>query len=125
MAVSENRKRELEERAAKYMDQVEVGSIFVSSWGYEQTNVDFYQVTRKTEKTITLREIKQLTCETAWCQHEVYPIKDAFEERPILFPAKGKRCKMLGYSDRPMVSLTSYANAYLWDGKVEHATSWA
>ena len=28
------------------------GDVFVSSWGYEQTNVDFYEVVRTTAKYI-------------------------------------------------------------------------
>ncbi|MBF5824150.1 hypothetical protein HQI67_00200 [Escherichia coli] len=35
-----------------------VGDIFVSSWGYEQTNVNFYQVISvHGKKTVTVREI--------------------------------------------------------------------
>lgn len=34
------------------------GDIFYNSWGYDQTNIDFYQVVSTTAKTITLRAIK-------------------------------------------------------------------
>ena len=34
-----------------------VGDIFYSSWGYDQTNVDFYQVVKTTPKTIALKKI--------------------------------------------------------------------
>lgn len=37
---------------------IKPGDIFYNSWGYEQTNVDFYQVVSTTAKTITLRAIK-------------------------------------------------------------------
>lgn len=37
---------------------IKIGDIFYNSWGYEQTNVDFYQVVKTTPKTITLRKIK-------------------------------------------------------------------
>jgi hypothetical protein len=41
---------------------VKVGDIFIDSWGWEQTNVDFYQVVAKpSAKTIVVREI---ACET-------------------------------------------------------------
>ncbi|HCB5058448.1 TPA: hypothetical protein M0F96_004014 [Salmonella enterica subsp. enterica serovar Paratyphi C] len=37
---------------------VSVGDIFVASWGYEQTNVSFYQVISLHGKTtVTVREI--------------------------------------------------------------------
>lgn len=37
---------------------IKPGDIFYNSWGYEQTNIDFYQVISTTAKTITLRRIK-------------------------------------------------------------------
>jgi len=37
---------------------IKPGDIFYNSWGYEQTNIDFYQVVSTTTKTITLRAIK-------------------------------------------------------------------
>ena len=40
-------------------DTVSVGDVFVSSWGYEQTNVTFYQVLSvHGKKTVTVREIR-------------------------------------------------------------------
>lgn len=34
-----------------------VGDILSASWGYEQTNVDYYQVTRATEKSVWVRKV--------------------------------------------------------------------
>lgn len=54
----QNRKIKAELLAA----QVKVGDLFVDSWGYEQTQVDLYQVVAKpTAKTVIVREI---ACET-------------------------------------------------------------
>jgi hypothetical protein len=36
---------------------VEVGAIFCWSWGYDQTNVDFYEVVGVTAKSVRVREI--------------------------------------------------------------------
>jgi hypothetical protein len=58
----EKRKEEAKVRAAEMSAKVKVGDIFVDSWGYEQTNVDFYQVVAKpSPKTVIVREI---ACET-------------------------------------------------------------
>ena len=35
------------------------GDIFVSSWGYDQTNVDFYEVVKVAAKTVTLIPIER------------------------------------------------------------------
>ena len=37
---------------------IKTGDIFYNMWGYEQTNIDYYQVTATTAKTITLKQIK-------------------------------------------------------------------
>ena len=34
-----------------------VGDVFVSSWGYDQTNVNFFQVVKNTDKSVWVREI--------------------------------------------------------------------
>jgi hypothetical protein len=56
------------------------GDIFVASWGYEQTNVNFYQVVSKpSSKTAIIREIGYETVETCgWASENVRPIKDSF-----------------------------------------------
>lgn len=43
-----------------------VGDIVYSSWGYEQTNVDFYEVVRvPSDRSVVVRMIKKLTSENA------------------------------------------------------------
>ena len=42
------RKAEAEAKCA----DIEVGDIYYTSWGYDQTNVDFYMVTGRTAKTV-------------------------------------------------------------------------
>ena len=40
------------------MHNIKAGDIFYNSWGYDQTNIDFYQVVAATAKTITIQKIK-------------------------------------------------------------------
>lgn len=49
-------KKELEERRG-YRHDFKVGDILDSSWGYDQTNIDFYEVIEVSEKTIVVRKI--------------------------------------------------------------------
>lgn len=44
-------------------DNVKKGDIFVATWGWEQTNVDAYQVVEKKGATVALREIALETVE--------------------------------------------------------------
>lgn len=63
----ETRKKEKEKRKAKAAELaagVKVGDIFVDSWGYEQTNIDMYEVVAKpSPKTVVVREIGYETVE--------------------------------------------------------------
>ena len=71
-------KRAAERAAAK--ENVKEGDIFVASWGWEQTNVDAYQVVVKKGATVTLREIALSSVEGSegFMSDRVVPVKDAF-----------------------------------------------
>jgi hypothetical protein len=43
---------------ADHHKKIAIGDIFYSSWGYDQTNVDFYKVVSKTAKKVIVREVK-------------------------------------------------------------------
>lgn len=43
--------------AADFIKTIKVGDIWSCSWGYDQTNVDFYVVVKVTDKMVHLREI--------------------------------------------------------------------
>ena len=44
-------------RETEMAAKLKVGSLLSYSWGYEQTNVEFFEVTAKKGKTVTLRKI--------------------------------------------------------------------
>lgn len=50
------------------------GDILVSSWGYEQTNVDFYEVVKVTAKTVTLIPIERKVQLKGFMRYEATPI---------------------------------------------------
>ena len=60
---------------------VKVGDVFYDSWGYEQTNIDFYQVVALRGKTqIVLRPIHSTGHEIGFCSRIVKPMRDSFYE---------------------------------------------
>lgn len=63
-----------------------IGDIVYNSWGYDQTNIDYYQVVAKTAKTISLRKIK--TCVKEYNAHQMtgwsVPANDNFCSDEIL-----------------------------------------
>ena len=98
---------------------VTVGSVFVSSWGYEQTNVSFYRVIKRTAKMVTLQRIgsETMTTQTAMSGTVIPDFS-----RPMGEPF---RVKIHTYSDRPCVAISSYETARLWDGTEQFTSSWA
>lgn len=59
---------------------VQVGDIMYGSWGYDQTNVEFYQVVARSGDIVTLRENKTASVATGWLQEKVWPAKDQFTD---------------------------------------------
>ena len=93
-----------------------VGDIFYSSWGYDQTNVDFYQVTKTSSAMISIRQIDKKILRghgkpTEW----VIPVANQFRG-----PVMSK--KLMAYQGRAMVKLNSYSSAYKWDGQEKGQT---
>lgn len=64
-----------------------VGDIFKCSWGYDQTNVNYYQVIETKGKSVTVREIAQKSIDTQDMSGYTTPLPGAFLEK-----AQPKRC---------------------------------
>lgn len=96
---------------------LKVGDILVSSWGYDQTNIDFYQVIRVvSSKSVEIRAIcaesgPQDGFMTAHCKAK----KDAFKGKPMI--------KRANHTNS--VKIASYASASPWDGKAERYSWYA
>ena len=65
---------------AAALESVKEGDMYVASWGWEQTNIDAYQVSAKKGATVTLREIAVASVEGSegFMSDRVVPVKDAF-----------------------------------------------
>ena len=91
-----------------------VGDILYASWGYEQTNIDFYQVTDLVGlRSVKVRKIGATSEATGYMSANVTAIKDAFIDE-----AKTKLVRN-GY-----VKMDSSRYAYKWDGKPKGTTSY-
>jgi hypothetical protein len=84
---SENERKAIKKEAQKNMNHNFVeGSIIYNSWGYDQTNIDFYQIVEVKAKSVILRAIASSYVkgsEGFMCAN-VKPIKDYFVGEPIL-----------------------------------------
>lgn len=96
-----------------------VGDVLESSWGYEQTNVDFYQVIRATPKTVVLRPISaHRELGETFGHYSVVPNIDQF-----IGDASRYKVRMMG--EEPYVMIKSFAIAKPWTGAQVHGTDYA
>ncbi|MGE0705611.1 MAG: hypothetical protein AB7P22_16920 [Vicinamibacterales bacterium] len=95
---------------------LQVGAILVSSWGYEQTNVDFYQVIAVRGAVVDLRKIGQEKEHDGDMTGFAMPRPDDFIG-PVLI---GKRP-----SSANAVRIKSFSLAMPWDGRRQRWTSYA
>lgn len=122
---------------------VQVGDYFYSSWGYDQTNVDFYKVVGMTASGKSVKVQKwssRVTDEVGSSAHvvpgegpamfsdwsAVTPGMD-YDERlgAVRFRPAAVRTKRLssgGYSG-PAFTVNSYAVAFHWDGSPKYQTA--
>jgi hypothetical protein len=94
-----------------------VGDLLSYSWGYEQTNVDFFEVVGLTAKTVTLREVERRVTENGFMCGTSVPVPGAYRGEPM-------RKKVGGTPDAPRVSM-DYGSARKWDGKPERCSWYA
>lgn len=102
--------------ASKDLADVEafkVGRIFNTSWGYDQTNVEFYEVVRESKASVWLREVGQYAE-----GGRVYPVAGRFLGEPRMHRKQGYR-----FGDEIHVHLrldyVRFARPYEGGGKYE------
>lgn len=94
---------------------VKVGDVWYSSWGCEQTNIDYYEVTKTTKCSVWLTPIAQRDEEDGWCSGTTTP-------RPGHYTGKPKMYRITSYGT---ARVTSYADAHPWDGKPKRFSTYA
>lgn len=97
---------------------VNINDIYVCSWGYDQTNIDYYKVTAVKNKTVNLVSIGQNRNYTGPMQGECTP-------DPTVTGSKTYTKRMLVYGNTVSFKMTSYSWAYKWNGQTNHFTEWA
>jgi hypothetical protein len=100
---------------------VVVGDIFVSSWGYDQTNIDFYEVVRLTKKQVCIRPIRAEADGDGWTGKKM-PVKGTFTGEASRHAVK--HSGNLYSEDEPYLKVEGHY-ARLWDGKPRSFTAYA
>lgn len=95
----------LAERKA-WVPDYKPGDILYTSWGYEQTNVDFYEVTAVRGKHVELRQLAQAKVRTDMDQGRCVPQSGSYIGQPFRRLAQ-----------RDGIRITSFAYAHRWAEK--------
>jgi hypothetical protein len=117
---------------------IEVGDIFVASWGYGQTNVNAFQVTKVVGKSsVMIREIATepvyLNNQTEDQRHNAMqghckPVKDHFKAYSVLIDDQEKGVRKMVTRLKEGAQLVKVGSgdywAFKWDGKKEYRESW-
>lgn len=107
--------KQRDQRAKSENDQLQPGAILYSSWGYEQTNIDFYQIVARSGSTVTLQEIGQDK------NHDNRGDSGNCVANPEI--KKGEHFKKR-LSQHGGIKMNSYKYASLWDGRPLSWSSW-
>lgn len=96
------------------MSEIKVGDIVYTSWGYDQTNIDFYQVVGQSGKvTFELQGVGQKIDNSN--DYADYVVPDTTNKIGETFK---KRLGKWG-----SFKIEDFARASLWDGKPKYQTS--
>ena len=115
------RRKELKKKAAaEFVNPYKVGDLLHSSWGYEQTNVEFFQVLKVGPRSLQIRQIGCESRDTGFMSGQARPVKDKFLEKsePVWVTIQVK----VGYNGEPYHSVPSpiHGNLYPTSEKEEH-----
>ena len=114
-----------------------VGDTLYSSWGYDQTNIEFFKVVKVSEFSVWIQQVGTKILEvTGWAHENVVPadspqyqvrnwdnVEDAFGNvNPYItktYPINRHKIKHFSWKDEESyyVTLNSFSHASLWDGK--------
>lgn len=95
-------------------EKIQVGSILFSSWGYEQTNIDFYIVLERKNDFVIIQEIGAKCVESGDMTGKVI----ADPTKVIGEPFRKKISKAAS------ISLNSFSYCALWDGRPKYFSSY-
>ena len=141
----------LKAKKIESMADVEIGHILRDSWGYDQTNIDYYKVIRKTASMVEIRKIGQKLVQRDSDMSE-YVVADADNElfdsahmsraeavkrgAEIVSEMDGgdyvyarfaaiSRHKARFMNGKLYVRIESFSSASSWDGEADFQSHWA
>jgi len=93
------------------------GDILYSSWGYDQTNINFYEVVGVVGKQVFIREVESKVVRSERGSDYVVAVPGRYTGAIL------KKVPQRGYRGEPYVKVNDSQNAYPWDGKPKYETA--
>lgn len=113
-AITRRQDRAAERKVDAQDHGLEVGHVLVSSWGYDQTNVDFYQVTALVGRTmVEVRKVASVETTPGDMTGKVIPAIGEFSGKPSRHRA-----------DRNGITIDGYRRARVWEGRPMYVSSY-
>lgn len=117
------KRKELEKQAiANYKHNIKVGDIYYSSWGYDQTNIDYYEVVKISGRAVWFQKIGQFVDSAYITQDVTKP------NRTVLIGEPFKKIVQFWYNDTTgkiseHFNLNSYSSFTKWGGSLLYQTN--
>lgn len=115
------RKASARESRKAFVHSAKVGDIYHTSWGYDQTNVEYFQIVEIKGKYATLREIARESETTGWETGTSSPLKDRFLEPRYEGDDRGLPIRRLVQATHIKIDDVRYA----WPTKESERHSWS
>jgi hypothetical protein len=101
----------------EFQHGLEPGTMLYNSWGYDQTQIDFYQVVKIVGKQLEIRPVEKKTVREEKTAIYVVPVPNKFTGSP------SRKTPQSGGSSGAYVRM-NHGYAYVWDGKPKYETAW-
>ena len=112
-----------------------VGDIFYTSWGYDQTNVEFFKVVRVSASSVWVQETGQKREYSEWGQGDYWttvstgePLvrelrnRETGEYEKVEAPITMHRIRYAG-EGKPAIKINSFTYGWFWDGTPRSAST--
>lgn len=115
--------REAAKKAARenFVNPYKVGDLFYTSWGYDQTNIDFYECVKVGPKSVELRKVACNAEYTHWAAGRAAPRKGSYVGEPF------RVCVQVSvHEGKPHYYLPfEFGSYYPWDGVAKSFSEYA
>lgn len=105
--------------------EFQVGEYGVSQWGYDQTNTDFYKVVKKTEKSVWLLPVQEITETTGFMSGVSVPSEQPHNWKNKVIVKRIKSWKSNDRIDEYCGGWFDSETVYPWDKKPQITTWYA